>query len=91
MEGQNGHVLHEHGAAHYQAFSDDGDGKTIYGNLKQRRVMEEMEIIDDLATRWVERKHGDNTYQEHPNGDMGFTEEAQDDYNYIYTKIEALI
>lgn len=53
--------------------------------------MEEMEIIDDLATRWVERKHGNNTYQEHPNGDVGFTEEAQDDYNYIYTKIEALI
>lgn len=57
---------------------------------KSKVYLKEIEIIDDLATRWVERKHGDNAYQEHPNGDIGFTEEAQDDYIYIYSKIEGL-
>ena len=49
-----------------------------------------MELIDDLASDIIERRHGENTYEINFNGDVRFSEYAQDEYTNLYDQIETL-
>ena len=49
-----------------------------------------MELMSDLATEFVEKKYGENTYEINFNGDVYFSEDAQDYFNDVYGQIETL-
>lgn len=50
-----------------------------------------MELVDGLATELVEARFKIDTYVEHGNGNVGFSEPAQDHYNEVYDRIESLV
>ena len=49
-----------------------------------------MELASDLAIEIVEKKYGENTYEINFNGDVYFSEDAQDYFNEVYGQIETL-
>ena len=49
-----------------------------------------MELSSDLAIEIVEKKYGENTYEINFNGDVYFSEDAQDYFNDVYGQIETL-
>lgn len=50
-----------------------------------------MELIDGLATELVEERFERDTYVDHGDGDIGFSEDAQDYYNEVYDRVESLV
>ncbi len=52
--------------------------------------MDSIELMSDLATEFVEKKYGENTYEINFNGDVYFSEDAQDYFNEVYGQIETL-
>ena len=50
-----------------------------------------MELLDDLATVIVESKYKEQAFICHKNGDVRFSETAQDLYNQVYDSIEDIV